>query len=139
MVQIRCFLETALVGEIDGMLSKPSLAFRIGSIVWCPARQTVPEVLAARLASQTNATKRFHKFRNRSPFSREGERINEKKTYYSPASIISSITQMAYRALQGKSSHKNEEFLRKRYHFHCKSIWFSQETQLNLSLVIFYN
>ncbi|KAG5445346.1 hypothetical protein CSKR_113240 [Clonorchis sinensis] len=43
---------------------------------------------------QANATKRLHKFRNRSHFSRDAKRIYE-KTYYSHASsIVSTVTQV---------------------------------------------
>ncbi|KAG5441974.1 hypothetical protein CSKR_110765 [Clonorchis sinensis] len=43
---------------------------------------------------QANATKRLHKFRNRSHFSRDTKRIYE-KTYYSHASsVVSTVTQM---------------------------------------------
>ncbi|KAG5455180.1 hypothetical protein CSKR_112107 [Clonorchis sinensis] len=42
---------------------------------------------------QANATKRLHKFRNRSHFSRDAKRMYE-KTYYSHASsVVSTVTQ----------------------------------------------
>ncbi|KAG5450060.1 hypothetical protein CSKR_113375, partial [Clonorchis sinensis] len=45
---------------------------------------------------QANATKRLHKFRNRSHFSRDAKRIYE-KTYYSHAtSIVSTVTMVVY-------------------------------------------
>ncbi|KAG5442681.1 hypothetical protein CSKR_110634 [Clonorchis sinensis] len=64
---------------------------------------------------QANATKRLHKFRNKSHFSREAKRIYE-KTYYSHASsVASTVTPAAILrprepfALRNKSSETENE------------------------------
>ncbi|KAG5453104.1 hypothetical protein CSKR_104190 [Clonorchis sinensis] len=50
---------------------------------------------------QANATKRFHKFRNRSHFSRDAKRIY-KKTYYSHASsVVSTVTLVVVKNFTG--------------------------------------
>ncbi|KAG5448818.1 hypothetical protein CSKR_103532 [Clonorchis sinensis] len=41
---------------------------------------------------QANATKRLHKFRNRSHFSRDAKRIYEKTCYSHAASVVSTVT-----------------------------------------------
>ncbi|KAG5442325.1 hypothetical protein CSKR_109857 [Clonorchis sinensis] len=52
----------------------------------------IPGYSLAVTQMQTNATKRLHKFRNRSHFSRDAKRIY-KKTYYShTSSVVSTVT-----------------------------------------------
>ncbi|KAG5445992.1 hypothetical protein CSKR_108123 [Clonorchis sinensis] len=41
---------------------------------------------------QANATKRLHKFRNRSRFSRDAKRIYEKTCYSHASSVVSTVT-----------------------------------------------
>ncbi|KAG5443382.1 hypothetical protein CSKR_108166 [Clonorchis sinensis] len=72
---------------------------------------------------QIKSTKRLHKLRNRSHFSRDAKRIYE-KTYYSYASsVVSTVTLLVRRTPT----------------LIDKSIWFSQETRLNLLFMIFLN
>ncbi|KAG5446780.1 hypothetical protein CSKR_105551, partial [Clonorchis sinensis] len=54
---------------------------------------------------QANATKPFHKFRNRSHFSRDAKRIYE-KTYYSHASSVVSTVTLSWRNYSGESTPK---------------------------------
>ncbi|KAG5454382.1 hypothetical protein CSKR_107237 [Clonorchis sinensis] len=53
---------------------------------------------------QANATKRLHKFRNRSHFSRDAKRIYE-KTYYSHASsVVSTVVPVAHKVAENSST-----------------------------------
>ncbi|GAA55257.1 hypothetical protein CLF_107497 [Clonorchis sinensis] len=60
-------------------------------------RQNTPKFIILIISNiKANATKRLHKFRNRSHFARDAKRIYE-KTYYSPASsVVSSVTLLVF-------------------------------------------
>ncbi|KAG5453811.1 hypothetical protein CSKR_112380, partial [Clonorchis sinensis] len=57
---------------------------------------------------QANATKRLHKFRDRSHFSRDAERVYEKTCYSHASSVVSTVT--LERSVAGNSSTAHDRF-----------------------------